>query len=79
MYIRTAPHHNNQLHFLKTNLIVIQASSYDDSSFGTFFYETGAGKYVPRSIFFDLEPTVVDEVRTGMFVMLLCISPLSVR
>ena len=32
-----------------------------DSSFGTFFSETGAGKYVPRAIFLDLEPTVVGE------------------
>lgn len=30
-----------------------------DSSFGTFFSETGAGKYVPRAVFIDLEPTVV--------------------
>jgi len=38
-----------------------------DAAFDTFFYETGAGKYVPRSIFFDLEPTVVDEVRSGTY------------
>ena len=38
-----------------------------DSSFGTFFSETGAGKYVPRSIMLDLEPTVVDEIRTGTY------------
>ena len=30
-----------------------------DDSFNTFFNETVAGKYVPRSIFVDLEPTVV--------------------
>merc|ERR1712125_175457 len=28
---------------------------------------TGAGKHVPRSVFVDLEPTVVDEVRTGTY------------
>jgi len=28
-----------------------------------FFSETGSGKYVPRCLFIDLEPTVVDEVR----------------
>ena len=28
-------------------------------SFGAFFDETGSGKYVPRAIFVDLEPTVV--------------------
>lgn len=30
-----------------------------DSSFGTFFNETGTGKHVPRAIFVDLEPTVI--------------------
>jgi len=38
-----------------------------DDSFGTFFAQTGAGKHVPRAIFVDLEPTVVDEVRTGVY------------
>ncbi|KAF9116610.1 Tubulin alpha-1C chain [Mortierella sp. AM989] len=38
-----------------------------DSSPSTFFSETGAGKHVPRAIFVDLEPTVVDEVRTGTY------------
>lgn len=33
-------------------------STYDDS-FNTFFSETGSGKHVPRSLFVDLEPTVV--------------------
>jgi tubulin alpha len=35
--------------------------------FSTFFSETGAGKYVPRSIYVDLEPNVIDEVRTGKY------------
>ena len=38
-----------------------------DTSFSTFFSETGAGKHVPRTVFVDLEPTVVDEVRTGSY------------
>ncbi|XP_078436558.1 tubulin alpha-2 chain-like [Wolffia australiana] len=33
----------------------------------TFFSETGAGKYVPRALFVDLEPSVVDQVRTGPY------------
>ncbi|PRP82787.1 tubulin alpha-7 chain [Planoprotostelium fungivorum] len=33
----------------------------------TFFSETNAGKQVPRAIMVDLEPTVVDEVRTGAY------------
>jgi tubulin alpha len=38
-----------------------------DDSFSTFFSESAAGKYVPRSVYVDLEPTVVDEVRTGKY------------
>ena len=38
-----------------------------DDSFSTFFSETGAGKHVPRAVFVDLEPTVVDEVRVGTY------------
>ncbi|KAH0467628.1 hypothetical protein IEQ34_002661 [Dendrobium chrysotoxum] len=36
-------------------------------AFNTFFSETGAGKHVPRALFVDLEPTVIDEVRTGAY------------
>ncbi|XP_037559078.2 tubulin alpha-1A chain [Dermacentor silvarum] len=36
-----------------------------DDSFNTFFAETPAGKHVPRTVFVDLEPTVLDEVRTS--------------
>jgi len=39
----------------------------EDDSFNTFFSETGGGKHVPRAILVDLEPTVVDEVRTGAY------------
>ena len=39
----------------------------EDDSFSTFFSETQGGKHVPRAIFVDLEPTVVDEVRTGVY------------
>ena len=38
-----------------------------DDSYSTFFAETGNGKHVPRSIFVDLEPSVIDEVRTGTY------------
>jgi hypothetical protein len=40
----------------------------DRSSSGTFstlFSETESGKYVPRSIFVDLDPSPIDEIRTG--------------
>ncbi|KAI3826362.1 hypothetical protein L1987_00409 [Smallanthus sonchifolius] len=36
-------------------------------SFNTFFSDTSSGKNVPRAVFVDLEPTVVDEVRTGTY------------
>jgi len=36
-----------------------------DKYFTTFFEETNAGQFVPRQITVDLEPTVVDDVRTG--------------
>ena len=38
-----------------------------NESFSTFFDVSGAGKYVPRAIFADLEPSVIDEVRTGKY------------
>eukprot|EP01018_Ginkgo_biloba_P001977 Gb_29712 [translate_table: standard] len=38
-----------------------------DDAYSTFFSETGAGKHVPRALFVDLEPTVIDEVRTGIY------------
>ena len=41
--------------------------THQDDSFNTFFSETGGGKHVPRAVFVDLEPTVVDEVRTGVY------------
>ena len=37
------------------------------SSFSTFFHEIGTGQFVPRSVFVDLEPTVIDEIRTGAY------------
>ncbi len=39
----------------------------EDDAYNTFFSETGAGKHVPRAVFLDLEPSFVDEVRTGTY------------
>jgi len=39
----------------------------ENDAFNTFFSETGAGKHVPRAIFVDLEPSVVDEARNGTY------------
>lgn len=36
-----------------------------DDNFGVFFAEASSGRYKPRSVFVDLEPTVVDEIRSG--------------
>jgi len=39
----------------------------EDMYFTTFYEETGTGQFVPRNITVDLEPTVVDDVRTGAY------------
>ena len=38
-----------------------------EDAFNTFFSETECGKHVPRAIFCDLEPTVIDEIKTGSY------------
>lgn len=35
--------------------------------FETFFSETDNGRHVPRTVMVDLEPSVIDEVRTGTY------------
>ena len=39
----------------------------ESDPFNTFFSETSSGKHVPRAVYVDLEPTVVDEVRLGAY------------
>ncbi|KAG8138510.1 putative Tubulin alpha chain protein [Naja naja] len=46
---------------------VVPETEQVDSSFETFFCETASGKHVPRAVFVDLEPTVIDEIRTGTY------------
>lgn len=41
--------------------------SKDTESLATMFQEAGSGKRVPRAVFVDLEPTVIDEIRTGPY------------
>jgi len=36
-----------------------------DTYFQTFYEETAAGQFVPRNLYVDLEPTVLDDVRRG--------------
>jgi len=38
-----------------------------DADYTAFYQETGSGKYVPRSVFLDLEPSVIDEIRVGPY------------
>ncbi|EEB18201.1 predicted protein [Pediculus humanus corporis] len=38
-----------------------------NDSLNTFFDEVYNGRQVPRAIFIDLEPTVIDEIRTGAY------------
>merc|ERR1711962_1552941 len=45
----------------------VEADKPQDDSFSTFFSETGSGKHVPRAVFLDLEPSVIDEIRTGTY------------
>ena len=37
----------------------------DDGSFRCFFEETNSGMFVPRNLSVDLEPNVIDDVRSG--------------
>ena len=46
---------------------IMQYASPGDDTFQSVFMETGHGKFVPRALYIDLEPTVVDEVRTGTY------------
>ncbi|KAF1732051.1 Tubulin alpha chain [Beauveria bassiana] len=39
----------------------------DPGSFETFFTETSNGKHVPRALFVDLDPSPIDELRTGPY------------
>jgi len=38
-----------------------------EDGFNTLFDETASGKHVPRCVFVDLEPSVMDEVRRGKY------------
>jgi len=42
-------------------------ASIEGDSISTFFSETGNGRYVPRALMVDLEPSVIDEIRSGPY------------
>ena len=39
----------------------------NDTDLSTFYNDTGNGKFVPRSVFVDLEPSVIDEASLTLF------------
>ena len=39
----------------------------DKNSFNIFFFKTENEKYIPRTVFLDLDPSVIDEIRTGKY------------
>lgn len=53
-----------ELYRLEHN-IAADGTASTPSDTDAIFTEAGNGKFVPQSIFIDLEPTVVDEIRTG--------------
>merc|ERR1711997_1074486 len=54
-------------HGIQPDGLIPDSTGNSDTAFSTFFSETGAGKHVPRAVFVDLEPSVVDEVRSGSY------------
>jgi hypothetical protein len=57
-----------QLIFIQPDGRLMEGSpSANDNGFSTFFSETSSGKHVPRSLYIDLEPNVIDEVRNGPY------------
>lgn len=52
-------------HGIRTDGILAFAN--DDENYQAFFSHTGAGKVVPRVVMIDLEPTPIDEIRTGAY------------
>lgn len=48
-------------------VIFEKSKNSNDDAFDTFFSETGNGKRVPRCVFLDLEPGVIDEVRNSRY------------
>ncbi|GME88211.1 hypothetical protein B5S31_g2511 [[Candida] boidinii] len=45
----------------------VKKSGKPEGEYHTFFNETSMGKYVPRTLYVDLEPGVIDEIRTGKY------------
>jgi hypothetical protein len=63
--MRAQSHTHTLIHALAR--CVARDTHVGDDSFSTFFSETGTGKHVPRALFIDLEPSVIDQVRSGTY------------
>ena len=50
-----------------TRMSGVQDVDYSDESFETFFSESRSGRFTPRALFVDLEPSVVDEIKYGSY------------
>ena len=49
-------------------LMSLEASgTRSDTAFQTFFNRNQCDKFIPRAVFIDTEPSVIDEIRTGAY------------
>lgn len=44
-----------------------EEGTFKESPYNAFFKENESGKHVPRAVFIDTEPSVMDDLRTGPF------------
>ncbi|KAJ8982382.1 hypothetical protein NQ317_005476 [Molorchus minor] len=54
-------------HRIQPNGVLYDYNRGADDSYSPFFSLSGAGQAVPRVVIIDLEPTVIDEIRTGHY------------
>jgi tubulin alpha len=57
----------NTEHDIEANGTRGENANMSDTYFQTFYEETAAGQYVPRNLYVDLEPSVLDDVRRGPY------------
>ena len=65
-----SPHTRVHAHWVPAQLdghLENTPDAHNPESFSTFFPEMSSGKHVPRSLYIDLKPNIVDEVRTGKY------------
>eukprot|EP01083_Nonionella_stella_P013980 39329_1 len=44
-----------------------KTTKFSDNSFRSFYEETDAGQYVPRNLVVDLEPNVIDDIKSSKY------------